>query len=150
MSAEDFAVLTDAKRTGPGRWMGRCPSHPDKTPSLSIRESGDRVLLHCFSGCAPQAILKALGLSWADVNGKPLSLEQRWQAATQRAQREATEQARRRARREADQNASRWQAIVDALGGKLARQPENAELARLFHQACDRLHEADVIAEEIA
>lgn len=46
--------------------MARCPSHPDRTPSLAIRTGGDgRLLVHCFSGCPQDAViakLRALGL----------------------------------------------------------------------------------------
>ena len=44
-------LLEDVRQTGLDQWMARCPSHEDKTPSLSIREGDDgRVLLHCFAG----------------------------------------------------------------------------------------------------
>lgn len=41
-----------------------CPAHPDKNPSLSIKEEDDRVLMHCF-GCQANGIevMKALRLS---------------------------------------------------------------------------------------
>lgn len=52
---------------GPGRWYARCPAHEDRSPSLSIRETGERVLIHCFAGCDPDAVLKALGLGWRDL-----------------------------------------------------------------------------------
>ena len=35
-------------------------------PSLSITEAGDgRLLVHCFAGCAPLAVLDAIGLDFA-------------------------------------------------------------------------------------
>lgn len=51
-----------------GRWMGQCPAHDDREPSLSITE-GDhgRVLLHCFGGCDTGVILGALDLEWPDL-----------------------------------------------------------------------------------
>ena len=145
MNAAALADLLHARRVGPGRWVARCPSHPDKTPSLSIRETGDKILLHDFGGCAPSAILGALGLSWTDVS-KPLSPEQRREAARLRAQREAAEQQARLHRREAWARVDRWQAIVDVLGSKLARSTDGAEadaLADLFHRSCDRLHDVE-------
>ena len=56
-----------------GRWRGgygtaRCPAHPDKTPSLTIRDGHDSVLLTCHADCDRSAIiaaLKSLGL-WPD------------------------------------------------------------------------------------
>lgn len=48
-----------------GRWspnggMCSCPAHDDRTPSLSVRPGRTRLLLHCFAGCDPSAILRAL------------------------------------------------------------------------------------------
>jgi putative DNA primase/helicase len=48
-------------------WQACCPSHDDSTPSLSITASGDHVLLNCFAGCPPEAIVAALGLTMADL-----------------------------------------------------------------------------------
>src|SRR5262245_61068104 len=44
-----------------------CPAHPDRTPSLSVRREADRWLIHCFAGCPPEAILRAAGLTFADL-----------------------------------------------------------------------------------
>lgn len=52
---------------GPDRWYARCPAHDDKTPSLSIRQAPDKILLHCFAGCQPEQILAAIGLTWRDL-----------------------------------------------------------------------------------
>jgi hypothetical protein len=70
MSAIEIILskLERAKRTGTGRWMARCPSHPDKTPSLSLRELNDgRLLVHCFAGCHVGEVLAAIGLSVTDL-----------------------------------------------------------------------------------
>lgn len=57
--------LDRVKRTGPGRWIARCPAHGDKSPSLSIRECDDgRVLLHDFAGCSIEEVLGAVGLTF--------------------------------------------------------------------------------------
>ena len=51
-----------------GGYMARCPVHDDKNPSLSITEGDDgRVLLKCFAGCSTEDIVKALGLTMADL-----------------------------------------------------------------------------------
>jgi hypothetical protein len=65
-------LLPGAKQTGPGRWITRCPAHEDRSPSLSIRDIDDRVLLHDFGGCDTSAVLAALGLSLSDLFEKPL------------------------------------------------------------------------------
>ncbi len=55
-----------------GRWHGSygtacCPCHEDHEPSLSISDGQDgRLLIHCFAGCDPVDILRAL-------NGQGLS-----------------------------------------------------------------------------
>lgn len=36
-------------------------------PSLSIREDGGRILLHCHAGCTQEAIMSAVGLEWGDL-----------------------------------------------------------------------------------
>jgi len=57
--------LDAVRRTGDGRWLARCPSHPDRSPSLSIRELTDgRLLLHDFGGCEVESVLAALGLEF--------------------------------------------------------------------------------------
>lgn len=71
--------LQKVKRTRPSHWLACCPSHPDKTASLSVRELDDgRVLAHCFAGCSVEEILSAVGLTFDDLfpakeiqHGKP-------------------------------------------------------------------------------
>jgi putative DNA primase/helicase len=48
-------------------WQACCPAHDDTHPSLSITARGDKVLLHCYAGCAPGAIVAALGLTLGDL-----------------------------------------------------------------------------------
>jgi hypothetical protein len=57
--------------TGSGRWCALCPAHDDQSPSLSVSDRGDRVLIHCFSGCDASDILAALGLGWSDLYRDP-------------------------------------------------------------------------------
>jgi hypothetical protein len=65
--------LTSVKQSGEGRWMSLCPSHPDKTPSLSIRETKDgRVLINCFAGCGAIDVLDAIGLQMSDLFSEPI------------------------------------------------------------------------------
>lgn len=57
--------LHKVKRTGAAQWIARCPSHDDRSPSMSVRELDDgRVLLHCFAGCSVESILDAAGLTF--------------------------------------------------------------------------------------
>ena len=52
-----------------GQYKARCPAHPDKKASLSIKQ-GDKggIVLHCFAGCDNADILGAAGLTQADIN----------------------------------------------------------------------------------
>ena len=59
--------LDRVKQTGPGKWLARCPAHDDNSPSLAIKEVGDRILLHCFAGCGVTEVLTAVGLEMADL-----------------------------------------------------------------------------------
>ena len=67
--------LSGVKQTAPGCWLARCPAHEDRSPSLSIRDSDNRVLLHCFAGCSTDAVLASLGLTFIDLFVKPMTGE---------------------------------------------------------------------------
>lgn len=60
--------LQKVKRTSNQSWMACCPSHTDRSPSLSIKDTGEgRLILKCFAGCETIDVLGALGLDWEDV-----------------------------------------------------------------------------------
>jgi|SRR5262245_11802043 len=64
MHAETIARALKGRRSG-CNWIARCPAHEDRTPSLSIAQAEDRVLVHCHAGCSQDAVidkLKDLGL----------------------------------------------------------------------------------------
>lgn len=71
MTAREILRLLKRVRPSGGGWTAACPAHSDSTPSLSIRESAGRVLLHCHAGCSPEAIVAALGLEMADLFTQP-------------------------------------------------------------------------------
>ena len=48
---------------GDGEWLVQCPAHPDNNPSLSIKDTEDKILLYCFAGCQPVEICEALDLN---------------------------------------------------------------------------------------
>jgi len=56
--------LQGVRKTGPNRWIAKCPAHGDRSPSLSIRELSDgRILLFDFGQqCSAGDIVAALGL----------------------------------------------------------------------------------------
>lgn len=67
MSADALlSRLEGVRRTGPDRWLARCPAHEDRRASLSIRECDDgRTLINCFALCRPEEVLGAVGLDWS-------------------------------------------------------------------------------------
>jgi CHC2 zinc finger len=102
MTATYIAKALNGRRSGSG-WMARCPAHPDANPSLSVRESGGRILIHCFAGCTQHDVIAAL---------RKLGL---WQerAQPQRTPAERREYGRRRARAEVlAERALLWQAAM--------------------------------------
>lgn len=70
--------LEKVRQTGPDSWSARCPSHQDRSNSLSIRETEGKVLVHCFAGCSVHEVVGAVGLQLQDLfppresTGKPL------------------------------------------------------------------------------
>lgn len=52
-------------RTANGAWC--CPAHADRSPSLSVTQTGDKVVLHCHAGCSANAVVEALGLTLGDL-----------------------------------------------------------------------------------
>ncbi len=61
--------LEGVRPAGPRSWVARCPAHEDRDPSLSVTLRDGRLLIHCFAGCAPEAVLEAVGLTWKDLRG---------------------------------------------------------------------------------
>ena len=61
MDADRIAEgLVNAKQTRPGQWIACCPAHNDKNPSLSITQTRDKVLVHCFAGCEQSEVVQVL------------------------------------------------------------------------------------------
>ena len=56
---------------GNGQFLARCPSHEDKSPSLSIKDESDRVLVHCFAGCEALDVVESIGLELSDLFEQP-------------------------------------------------------------------------------
>ena len=72
MTTKEVVRLFRAKRSG--NWKGKpayhakCPSHRDRSPSLSITEGANgSTYLHCFRGCTTEEILGAKGMRMGDL-----------------------------------------------------------------------------------
>ena len=63
--------LDGLRETGPDQWRARCPAHGSRGLTLSLKDTGDRLLMNCFAGCAPADILAAVGLELADLFDTP-------------------------------------------------------------------------------
>jgi len=68
MDVNDFLARLDGVRGRNGQWQARCPAHADRSPSLSVKDGGNGlILLHCFGGCGTDDVLGALGLTMTDL-----------------------------------------------------------------------------------
>ncbi len=68
MKVEAFLErLENVQSRGARKWSARCRAHADRSPSLSIRETNNRILIHCFGGCEPREIVEALDLTLSDL-----------------------------------------------------------------------------------
>jgi hypothetical protein len=143
MTALEVAKMLHARPTGRGRWSARCPAHLDKNASLTITQGRRGVLLKCWSqGCSVAAIAAAIGLRVADLfEGPPPSPEKAAQSALVAAAREQWDRQRRAAERARVARVRDLENLADALGAKLARDPENPALGRLFHRTLDKLRD---------
>ncbi len=56
----------------PGKWMARCPSHEDRSPSLSVGiGQGGKTILNCHAGCPTENVVAAVGLAMSDLMPDP-------------------------------------------------------------------------------
>lgn len=60
-----------AQRSSGGNTMAQCPAHPDRNPSLALREIEGSVLVKCHAGCDIADVMKALDLKLADLYDEP-------------------------------------------------------------------------------
>lgn len=63
--------LQKVRPAGDNRWTALCPAHEDRSPSLSIRVAGDKILIHCHAGCPTDDVLAAVGLTFSDLYADP-------------------------------------------------------------------------------
>lgn len=78
MTAESLANSLEARRVG-SYYMARCPGHDDHNPSMSIREVGGKILVHCHAGCSQRDVVEALkhrGV-WESSGQRELSFQER-------------------------------------------------------------------------
>lgn len=62
LDAAAVADMLEQPRRASGGWMARCPSHEDRSPSLSIKDGKTATLVSCHAGCTTNDICAALGI----------------------------------------------------------------------------------------
>ena len=102
MTVDELLAQLDSVKQRGSRWSARCPSHADRSPSLSVAVGERGILLRCWAGCSLQEICGALGIAPADLfyDGLSDDPQQRRQHAAERDWRRAAqaEEARRSGR----------------------------------------------------
>lgn len=69
MHLDEFLNQVSGKKTKVGDgWQVICPAHDDSTPSLTVHEREDKLLLHCKAGCETRSILESLSLEFSDLS----------------------------------------------------------------------------------
>ena len=64
---EEFLERLEGVERSASGWLACCPAHGDSNPSLSVSESGNKILVHCHAGCTTDAIVAAVGLKMKDL-----------------------------------------------------------------------------------
>ena len=67
MSLEALLSRLNRVRGRSGSYTACCPAHEDRSPSLSIREEGGKIVMHCFAGCDVASIVGAVGMDMTDL-----------------------------------------------------------------------------------
>ena len=67
MELEAFISRLEKVRGKNGSFTACCPAHRDNSPSLAIRQDGERILLHCFAGCDVNSVVSSVGLTLGDL-----------------------------------------------------------------------------------
>jgi hypothetical protein len=128
---------------------------------LSSRAGADgKVLVHCFAGCAVQAIMSALHLPMSALfAGPPPTPEQIQEAARQQAIAEAAAAERRCARRELADRYRRLNELQDRIAARLApivfrsdvsegNEREADALAAVLHSTIDKVRAIESVYAE--
>jgi hypothetical protein len=66
-ASELLPMLSGVRPCGHDKWQARCPAHPDRYPSLSLKQADDRILIYCHAGCTVAEICGAIGVTVTDL-----------------------------------------------------------------------------------
>ena len=64
------SILPKFKLTGTNQATSLCPSHDDKSPSLSLSKTQQSILMKCHAGCTYYEIVNALGMDKSNFSQK--------------------------------------------------------------------------------
>ncbi len=67
MKLAEFLPYLQGVETTPKGNVACCPAHDDRHPSLVVKETDDRLLIHCWAGCRTTDVLAAMGLDYPDL-----------------------------------------------------------------------------------
>jgi hypothetical protein len=86
MMLDELLPHLDGVRQRGTRWSARCPSHADRSPSLSLTVGERGILLKCWAGCSLMEICGSLGIEQRDLffDALDLSPSRRREVALQR------------------------------------------------------------------
>ena len=75
--------LRNLRKVSRQKWQACCPSHDDKTTSLSVKLSDECLLLYCYAGCTIHDICGALSIKITDLflNRKDIDTVNDWKKA---------------------------------------------------------------------
>jgi hypothetical protein len=59
--------LQKARPLQNGEYIALCPAHDDNKQSLTLKQDGEAILLHCQAGCSPELVCEAIGITTADL-----------------------------------------------------------------------------------
>ncbi|HAH86004.1 MAG TPA: hypothetical protein DCL60_01375 [Armatimonadetes bacterium] len=77
MSLDTVLARLQGVRQEGGGYAALCPAHNDNKPSLSIKVSNGKILMHCHAGCDTRAVLDKIGLKMSDLFDEPLKPKSR-------------------------------------------------------------------------
>ena len=65
---DQIIARTDARSSGvAGQYSGKCPSHDDNSPSLSLKLTEDRILIKCYVGCSIKEVCSGLEIEESEL-----------------------------------------------------------------------------------
>ena len=78
MTLDELLSLLEKVRKTSGGYEARCPSHDDRTASLSISEGeGGKILLKCHAGCPTEQICESLSIAFKDLFPQKITTKRR-------------------------------------------------------------------------